>query len=197
MSRVCVFGDSITWGSWDPLNGGWVGRLRQAGCEHVNPLDGDYVSVYNCGIGGDRVRDVLARFDVEAAARMPVAIVIAIGINDVPRDGGPGTAPEEFRSQFVELIRKARRFTRDIVVVTPTNVDESRSEHDYRNADIELLAREIRNVANERHLPLVETYGVLTNEDLEPDGLHPGSEGHEKLFQLIAPTVFALPTLQW
>ena len=25
---ICLFGDSITWGAWDPEHGGWGARLR-------------------------------------------------------------------------------------------------------------------------------------------------------------------------
>ncbi len=195
MSRVCVFGDSITWGSWDPRRGGWVGRLREAGClreDLSNPEQGTYTAVYNCGISGDKLSDVLTRFDVEAMARQPAAVVIAIGINDIPHDDHPGTPAEEFRRGYERLVTKARSIASDVVLVTPTNVDETRSEHAYRNADIAVLAEVVRSVAGAQQLPLVDVFGLMTPQDLEPDGLHPGEEGHARLHAALEPSFLGL-----
>jgi lysophospholipase L1-like esterase len=198
MSRVCIFGDSITWGSWDPSGGGWVGRLREAGCNRADLSDpeyGEYTAVYNCGISGDKIADVLGRFDVEARFREPAAIVIAIGINDVPHNDYPGTAPADFRVSYGDLIAKAKQYATDMALVTPTNVDEARSEHEYKNADIAALVEVVEGCGNEHHLPVVNVFGHLTPEDLHPDGLHPGVDGHKKLYERIAPVVFGLPSL--
>lgn len=198
MSRVCVFGDSISWGSWDPAGGGWVGRLREAGCNRLDPSDLDYVeyvAVYNCGISGNKLADVLVRFDVETRAREADAVVIAIGINDVPRSNYFGTTPEDFTRGYVDLIAQARTHVNDIVLVTPTNVDESRHQHDYRNADISRLVDAVEKCASEAGLPVVNVFGLMTPEDLDPDGIHPGPGGHDKLFRHIGPVVFGLPSL--
>ena len=193
MSRVCIFGDSITWGSWDPTGGGWVGRLREAGCDRTdrsNPNYGEYIAVYNCGISGNKIADVLGRFDVEARSREPAIIVLAIGINDIPHDGYPGTPPADFQRAYEELIAKAKRYATGVVLVTPTNVDESRSEHEYKNADIAELVEVVEQCGIDHALPVVNVFGLLTSEDLHPDGLHPGPGGHQKLYERIAPVVW-------
>jgi len=59
--------------------------------------------------------------------------VLAIGINDVPHNDYSGTLSEDFARGYNELIAKAKNHAKDVVVVTPTNVDESRSEHDRTN----------------------------------------------------------------
>ncbi|HEY8108487.1 MAG TPA: hypothetical protein VIF43_00505 [Patescibacteria group bacterium] len=75
MARVCIFGDSITWGAWDFEHGGWPTRLR---LYFDNEEPGKF-EVYNADISADKVGDVLRRFDVEVAARKPevVGLVIA------------------------------------------------------------------------------------------------------------------------
>jgi lysophospholipase L1-like esterase len=199
MARICIFGDSISWGSWDPSGGGWANRLREVGCNRLDlsepDHDWDYAAVYNCGICGDKLADVLRRFDVEAEARQPTVVILAIGINDIPHGDHRGTPPDDFARGYVELIAKAKRFTQDVILVTPTNVDEARSEHDYRNADISALAEVVEKCAGDAGLPLVKAFGTLTPEDLHPDGLHPGPAGHEKLFRAIEPVVFGLSAL--
>lgn len=199
VSRVCVFGDSIAYGSWDPEGGGWVGRLRTAGCRRVDRSDPNfdpYTAIYNCGIAGNRVGDVLARFDVEAAAREAHVVVIAIGINDVPHQGKSGTPIAVFRDHYATLVARACAVASDVLLVTPTNVDETRSEHNHRNTDIATVVDCVETIAADLSLPLVRVFGVLTADDLH-DGLHPNSAGHEKLAQAIIPVVFALPALAW
>ena len=199
MPNVCVFGDSIAWGSWDPVGGGWAGRLREAGCtrqtDHCNPRTGDYTAVLNCSVNGNKIADLLARFDGEASARDAAAIVLAIGLNDVPHDGYSGTTPEAFELAYGDLIARAKNYANDIVAVTPINVDESRSEHDYRNTDIAILVEVIARCAADADLPVVNVFGLMTPDDLHPDGLHPGAQGHEKLFRAIGPVLFGLPSL--
>ena len=47
---ICIFGDSITWGAYDPEQGGWATRLRN----YFEKQDND-VDVYNLGISGDNI----------------------------------------------------------------------------------------------------------------------------------------------
>jgi lysophospholipase L1-like esterase len=56
IETICVFGDSITWGAYDPERGGWVNRLR-------NDLEKKEIESYNLGISGDTTADLLKRFN--------------------------------------------------------------------------------------------------------------------------------------
>lgn len=188
MARVCIFGDSITWGSTDPT-GGWVARLYSEGLPRG-------VEVYNCGIPGNRIGDVATRFPAEATSRQPDAIVFAIGINDVPHDGYAGTALDVFGRAYQNMVERAQRMARDVLLVTPTNVDEKRTEHNYRNADIARIVELVERVASSNSLPCINVYGSLGDADVEPDGLHPGTDGHRKLYDAIAGPVFALASLR-
>jgi acyl-CoA thioesterase-1 len=195
MARICVFGDSIAWGSWDPDGGGWVGRLQREGCRREDLLGG-YHGVYNLSIPGDRLHDLAERFEAEAGIRRPAAIVLAIGINDVPHSGFGGTPINVFEKQFTDLLRVATSIAIDVAVVTPTNVDEARSEHDYRNDDISSLVDVMNRAATLFRVPVANVFGLLDSTDLEPDGIHPGARGHQKLYEHISPVVFGLPSLR-
>jgi len=169
--------------------------MAEAGLRRRDPQTADHVAVYNCGVGGDMVSDVLDRFEQEADARKPAAIVIAIGINDVKHDDYAGTTEGDFNHRYGRLLDLARARTEDVVAITPTNVDENRLEHEYRNSDIAVLAAAVRQCAADRDVIVVDVFGSMSPADLSPDGLHPGGAGHKKLFGLIAPVVFALPSL--
>ena len=171
METICVFGDSIAWGSDDNEEGGWVNRLSR--------LLGE--PIYNLGIPGDKVNDLLRRFDDEVEARQPSTVVLAIGINDAPHSIYDGTPIELFRTIYGELLSRALSRTRNVVLITPTNVDESHADHGYRNADIELIVGEVRSLALDMGLKCINVFGSMTADDLKADGLHPGPNGHAKL----------------
>ena len=63
--NVLIFGDSITWGAYDPEQGGWATRLRNYFEEKDNDID-----VYNLGISGDTTADLLERIEIEAKSRV-------------------------------------------------------------------------------------------------------------------------------
>lgn len=194
MSRIAVFGDSIAWGSYDPEFGGWVQRMwfdaaRRPGSTRLSDQM-NYSSVFNLSIGGEVVEGVLDRFDVEAPVRTPDVIVIAIGINDAAHEGSPATPIGVFTDRYERLVSKASALVPEVVLVTPTNVDESRNEHDWRNDDIERFVAVIKAIGKEAGLRTVDVFGALTPVDLAPDGIHPGSDGHRRLYELVTPVVF-------
>ncbi len=181
MSQViCVFGDSITWGAWDLELGGWVNRLRLYFDSKGN-FDTD---VYNCGVDGDYVVDVLKRFNVETEARNPNVIILAIGINDTPHTSNPnGTPLEKFETQYKELVEKAKKFTDKIVIIGLTNVDDEKT-NGYKNESIEKYNEIIKKLASEQNLSFVNVFGTLSISEFE-DGLHPNAKGHRKIFEKV------------
>lgn len=175
MTRVCIFGDSITWGAWDFERGGWVSRLRY----YFDNQQFDTFKFYNCGIDGDKVCDVLKRFDVEVEAREAGVIVLAIGINDSPRESYEGTGLDEFKKQFEELTRQSLAVTKRVIVVGLTNVDMD--DKVFTDDSIKQYDDIVRAVAKQNDLPFVDVFGLMDETDLKFDGLHPGAAGHQKI----------------
>jgi lysophospholipase L1-like esterase len=185
-TRICIFGDSITWGAVDPENGGWVAQLR--GYFETND---DYdIAIYNNGISGDNTDDLLKRFEVECAAREPQIIIFAIGINDsqhIKSEGAKGVSLEKFQNNLVELINLAKNFSDKIIFVGLTKVDEVSipeiwgTENFYDNNIIAKYNSIIEKISAEHRLPFVNLLDLLEAKDLD-DGLHPNSEGHKKIF---------------
>jgi acyl-CoA thioesterase I len=190
VGRVAVFGDSITWGAWDMELGGWVNRLRLRVDVPVVGREKRIVDLYNRGIGGDRVEHVMRRFPVEAAALEPDALVLAVGINDSSH-GEIGTDLRVFEDSYEKLLDLMSDVTSNLVVVGLTNVNEAR-EHGFRNEHIAVYDEVVKSIADRRQLPHVDVFGMLTVNELEPDGLHPSAAGHEKLSRAVARVAFPL-----
>lgn len=186
--RICIFGDSITWGAIDPENGGWVNQLRRY-FETNNDYD---IAVYNQGVSGDNTDDLLARFKLECAAREPQIIIFAIGINDsqyIKTKDNPRVSLEKFQNNLVELINQAKKFSDNIMFVGLTKVEDdklmpipwSTEEKFYDNDNVAKYNAVIEKISSENNLPFLNLLDLLELSDLG-DGLHPNSNGHKKIF---------------
>ena len=186
-NRICIFGDSITWGAVDPENGGWVAQLRR----YFETNDYD-ISVYNQGISGDNTDDLLARFEVECKAREPQIIIFAIGVNDsqyVKTKDNPRVSLEKFQNNLVKLINQARNFSDKIAFIGLTAVEDEKlmpipwsdEEKFYDNDNVAKYNSIIEKVSSEHNLPFLNLLDLLEPKHLD-DGLHPNTEGHKKMF---------------
>jgi len=183
---ICIFGDSIVWGSWDPEEGGWVSRLR---C-YLETSDYE-IRIYNCGVSGNNTDKLLQRFDVEAAAREPNIVIFAIGINDsqyVNSKNNSRVLIERFQNNLQKLISKAKKFTQKIIFLSLTKVDESKTmpvpwdtTKYYDEENVKKYNSKIKDICNKNSLQFINIFDLLDNSDLE-DGLHPNQEGHKKIF---------------
>ena len=183
---ILIFGDSITWGAYDPEQGGWATRLRN----YFENKDND-VGVYNLGISGDTTADLLERIEVEAKSREPNLIIFAIGINDaqfIHSTNGLRVSLDEFQQNLAKLLSIAKKFTDKIVFVGLTRVDESKTtpiswntDKSYTNENIKRLDNAIEKFCEDNKLKFISMESVVGNDDLI-DGLHPNTQGHTKIF---------------
>jgi len=188
MYKILVFGDSIAYGAVDLEEGGWVNRLK-----NYLAREGK-AEVYNLGVSGNNTNDLLARFDVESQARNPKTIVFAIGIIDsswVNSKGDPRVALKTFQDNITTLIGQARKYTKRIIFVGLTKVNESKTNPipwntavHYDNESIVQYNSALKTICEKENLVFIEVLDSLGNDDLE-DGVHPNSEGHKKLFEKI------------
>jgi acyl-CoA thioesterase I len=193
MARILCIGDSITWGAFDLELGGWVNRLR---LYYDNDHRGEG-GVYNLGVSGDKVSDVLKRFDVEVRARSRAEIkpiILAIGINDSPHDSHPeGTDPDLFERQYRELVTKSRAVTDTVIIIGPTNIlSDHPARHGYKNETIRPYKEIIKKTAADEKMPYIDVFESIAEKDLQLDGLHPEAGGHEKIFQKVKEVIDAL-----
>jgi len=188
--KICVFGDSIAYGAYDPVNGGWVTLLR-------NYLEEKYegeVLTYNLGVCGETSEDLVKRFKNEAVIRKPDLIVFAIGANDVKHQKNIEVPFKLFEKNINFLVTQAKEITDKIVFLGVTPVDEKfttprdKPPYNFReNKDIDRLNKILKEICLEEKLVFVLVEGMLV-DDLD-DGLHPNTNGHKKIFGIVRPVV--------
>ncbi|MFF2051138.1 SGNH/GDSL hydrolase family protein [Leifsonia sp. NPDC058194] len=141
--------------------------------------------VINLGIGGNRVRDLRARWGEVVAAR-PDVLTILVGINDVWRhsDRDDYTPTDVFADDFRSILDGAAASGGEVVLMEPFLLPVA----DGQQAWLPELREKI-DVVNELgvaygapvvplHQLLNEAASELGASELAPDGVHPSPLGH-------------------
>ena len=186
INSICVFGDSTAWGAWDMEKGGWINRLWLYAAEKINE---NYVEIYNQSISGGTTDTILARFESEAKIRNADAIIFQTGGNDASYEHTPGNfmvAPDKFRSNLEEIIKRAKKITENIIFMDLKNCDESKTmpvswvDIYYTNENIAKYSEIMQEVCRNNNVLFLDIK-PLNDDDFE-DGLHPNAAGHKKIF---------------
>lgn len=212
MTIIC-FGDSITYGNWDP-EGGWVGRLRKyLDTKSLSAYQGEdlysryYTLTYNLGIPGDTSLGLFARFENELVPRFnpdeETIILFAIGINDsrfYPKENRHEVDIEDFKQNIWDMWEIARQYTQDVAFIGLTPVDEDRTnplfwEQDavYKNEYIEKYDYALREFCEGRNVPFINIFDKMKGlnlHELMEDGIHPNSKCYEIMEEIIRSSVF-------
>ncbi|HBK34454.1 MAG: Lysophospholipase L1 and related esterase [Candidatus Uhrbacteria bacterium GW2011_GWE2_40_58] len=196
MKNICLFGDSLVWGSADYEKGGWGTLLRN----NLEEYDRAYV-VYNLGISSETTETLLDHFANELHTRKPILTIFGIGINDGCEDqliGDHRVDPETFMTNLRDLTREAKEVSDAVLFVGLTRVEESqtiplpwRENLSYRNSHIQLYDEMIAQHCAENDCVYVSLSQVVEESDLV-DGLHPNTQGHQKMFEVIKREVLSL-----
>lgn len=193
--RVIAFGDSLIYGYGDPINGGWVDRLRRRwmGMEKGHIL-------YNLGVRGDTTAQVNQRLEQEFLLRgelrnkLPNLIILSVGVNDSPRVGKRSmTDLDRFTLEIINLLDKAQNLC-PVMFVGMVPIDESKMpfldclhfnhEDQFRYKEVTKSACQVRDIPYLDIFDLWQGRGqTWINERLGQDGLHPNTDGYSALFQ--------------
>ena len=184
--RICFVGDSFVNGTGDDDCLGWPGRL----CAEARQRGRD-VTLYNLGIRRETSGDVLARWEQEAAARLPAEhdgrVVFSFGVSDcVPGAGGlPRVSGDESVANTRTILTRARARWPTLMIGAPRT---GHAEIDLRlgrlTSRLDLLCREI----SVPFLPLFEQAGgdeAWLQEVEQGDGVHPNRGGYTQIYDAV------------
>lgn len=190
--QVVLFqGDSITdcgrcRTEHNSLGEGYAGLVAKLHQTLFPEIKVDFV---NRGISGNRVKDLLARYDEDFKALQPDYLSILIGVNDTWRryDNNDPTNAEEFENTYRILLDKIKKDMPacKVVMIEPFLMNSLPDRASWRE-DLDPKIHVIRKLAKEYadyYIPMDGIYAKYETEeysctDLAPDGVHPSHIGH-------------------
>jgi len=213
--RIVAFGDSTTAVyDWPPAAGEVYAQcLPKALAKH-----GIRAEVINAGIGDTTSREGRERLDTDVRSYAPDIVIVQFGINDswIDADLGqthPRLKREEFRDNLHYFIDTLRKDGAQVILMTPNPMRWSdpfyidvfsripalldTSEERGINALLDLYAQDVREVANDKNVALIDVFKVfedygkqpgqsINNLLLEGDGIHPNAEGQRLVCELLS-----------
>lgn len=193
--KICIFGDSITWGARLPFRVGWANLLRN----YLEKVSDYHISVYDLGIDGDTTEGLLLRFDIEASARNPDSIILAIGTNDSCYrlvDKKNSVSPEKFEKNIRNLVQKSLNLTKNVFIVGLAKGNDletvpllrSTTGKCYDRENIQKYNHILKKVCAEENVTFIDIIEKLKENDFD-DGLHPNVEGHLKIYESVRQSI--------
>jgi lysophospholipase L1-like esterase len=189
--RILFTGDSITDSGRrndknHPLgNAGYVLFAAAAITEHVASPK---LEIYNRGIGGNRVKDLLGRFDADLLALKPTVVSILIGINDTWRrfDANDPTTTEAYEADYRTILTRIRdELGARVVLLEPFLLHVPPDRATWRS-DLNPRIDVVRKLALEFGTELIPLDGLFAQAATQAppafwaeDGVHPTIPGSQ------------------
>ena len=187
-------------GMW--RGGGWADRLKSFCMEKsLSDEKFDY-SVYNLGISGDNTDDLLKRFEFETKQRLykeeEIVFIFAIGINDsqfIHSKNDFSVLANKFQKNIKQFTKSSKEISSKIIFIGLTPVDEFKTnpipwsiDKSYKNEYIEKYNNIIKSICQKNNVYFIDIFNEFSKinyKKLLEDGLHPNSEGHQKMFEIV------------
>ena len=192
--KILFFGDSIT--EMGVQAGGYVSIIKKT-------LDSTKYSLVGAGIGGNKVYDLYLRLEDDVLSKTPDVVVIYVGVNDVwhKQSSGTGTDQNKFVKFYQALIKKISATGAKIILCTPAVIGEKKNGANEMDQELDKYAEEIRKLAAEHNLPLVDLRSLFTAYDLAnnpqdvakgvltTDGVHLNDKGNQLVAAQLLPLI--------
>lgn len=195
------FGDSITYGEYDGVFGGWVDILKRYALQQFHEGKNELI-LFNLGIGGETTDGLLKRMPYELAARNSVEgniVFIGYGANDLAKkDGVHLVNPEQFRNNISEAIHHAKQYADDIYLVNILPVSqkvdgiESATAKLRTNEEVQVYNQILKDIASENSIHHVDFHTVILKDKevlLSADGVHPNEKGYGIMAETAIPII--------
>ena len=156
-----------------------------------------HIHFHNSGVGGDRAKDALTRFDEDVAKYKPNYVTILLGMNDGSYRDFDKAVFDTYQQDMTTVLDKIAALGATAIPMTPTMFD-SRSKvmkgdnaeprNTYYNGVLALYGQWLHEQAQNRGLGFVDMFSPLNNLTIAtrkktpnftmiPDGVHPAAPG--------------------
>lgn len=196
------FGDSITYGEYDGVFGGWVDILKRYALQKYHEGNGDELILFNLGIGGETTEGLLKRMPVELEARNSAdgnLVFLSYGANDLAiKEGVQVVDREKFKHNIIKAVQHAKQFSNDIFLVSILPISKNIdgvvvSSGKLRSNEEVIVYNEIlKNIATEYSLTYIDFHSALLEDKevlLSADGVHPNEKGYGMMAEIAIPII--------
>ena len=196
------FGDSITYGEYDGIFGGWVDILKRYALQQFHEGNGDELILFNLGIGGETTEGLLKRLPHELAARNSAdgnIIFLSYGANDLAaKDGIQIVDPQKFKNNMSTAIAHAKEFSNEIYLVSILPFSQKvdgvvvSSGKKRINGDVIVYNQILKDLAAEHSLGYIDFYAAFLEDKeilLSADGVHPNEKGYGIMAETAIPII--------
>lgn len=196
------FGDSITYGEYDGVFGGWVDILKRYALQKFHEGNGDELILFNLAIGGETTEGLLKRMPVELEARNSAdgnLVFISYGANDLAiKEGVQIVNPEKFRNNIITAVQHAQRFSSTIYLASILPISQNidgvvvGSGKLRSNEEVLVYNEILKNIATEYSLNYIDFHSALLQDKeilLSADGVHPNEKGYGMMAEIAIPII--------
>lgn len=187
--QVVFLGDSITQ-EGRTLEFGFINLLEES-------VDSEKFNLIGKGVSGDKVSDLLVRYENDVLAQNPDIVFIYIGINDVWHSYGVGKGSDIdfYEKGLRKIITDIKKRGGKIVLCTPTVIGERITFEDEleskRDQELDAFSGVVRNLSSEFNTELLDLraifkdYLIENNKNnsyqdfLTNDGVHLNDSGNK------------------
>lgn len=202
MTNCIFFGDSITYGEYDGIQGGWVDYLKRYSHRKFYNENANEVSIFNLGIGGETTNGLIKRFEVELNARKSEnnnLVFFSYGANDLSIvDGKTLVTIDKYKENYLKVIKKTKEITSNIYIISimpiSKNIDGkiSTTGKIRTNKVINEYNKVLIDIANSENVNFIDvnTDFEKNKEDyLSKDLVHPNDKGYVFIANKIKPII--------
>ena len=164
--KVLFLGDSLTQAGAEP--GGYIElmkeELKNRGLYRKYELIGK-------GVGGNKMRDLLARVENDVIQQKPDLVFIMIGINDVgfftwqPVEGG--TPIDQYELGLTYIVKRIQQKGGAVILCTPTVIEERGDGKNPMDAQLDKYADVVRKVARKTNSRLCDIRVAIVRYERE------------------------------
>lgn len=195
------FGDSITYGEYDGVFGGWVDILKRYALQKYNEGSNELI-LFNLGIGGETTEGLVNRIPHEMKARNSAdgnIVFISYGANDLAvKDGNQMVNQSQFKVNIETAIQDAKLYSKDIYLISilpiSENIDSTVSPTGKirTNEDVLIYNQILKNIATENSLNYIDFHSAFLQDKeilLSKDGVHPNEKGYGMMAEIAIPII--------
>ncbi|SIT17939.1 SGNH/GDSL hydrolase family protein [Chryseobacterium gambrini] len=195
------FGDSITYGEYDGVFGGWVDILKRYALQKYNEGSKELI-IFNLGIGGETTEGLVKRISSEMAARNSDEgniIFLGYGANDLAvKEDNYLVNPEKFRENILKAVQEAEKYSQTIYLISILPIAEKldgiiTASGKLRTNDEVLVYNQIlKQIAKENSLNYIDFHSAFLQDKeilLSEDGIHPNEKGYGIMAEIAIPII--------